>query len=175
MKKRVHNKITSKPKTPFQKPLANRSRRDILTCDWKAKPLKAGRPSGKSTIYRYKGNYKWKGIKTEAYKQVKRDWSGIIRRVLIGDDLQAKSHVRYFEIDPCGRSSFEKHRHEHIVIGLRGTGKVLLNRRSYKIGFLDVVYVSSNTPHQFLNPFDEPFGFLCIVSAKRDKPICVLK
>jgi ribulose-bisphosphate carboxylase large chain len=46
---------------------------------------------------------------------------------------------------------------------------------SYKIAFLDVVHISPNTPHQLLNPFDEPFGFLCVVPAKRDKPINIAK
>lgn len=148
-----------------------------LSCDWKArnravpaKPLKEGK-SGRSIICRHKGNFKWEYIKTEAYKLKDGDWSKIIRRVLVGDRLKAKSHVRYFEIARRGQSSFEKHRHEHIVIGIRGRGKVLLNRKSNKIGFLDIVYVSPNTAHQFSNPFKEPFGFLCIVSAKRDKPV----
>ncbi len=161
MKKRAKDKLTSQPKG--------------LSCDWQAKPPKAKKISNKSTIYRYRGNYKWKGIKTEAYKPLKGGWNKIIRRVLIGDTLKTKSHVRYFEIATGGRSSFEKHRHEHIVIGIRGTGKVLLDKMSYKIAFLDVVHISPNTPHQLLNPFDEPFGFLCVVPAKRDKPINIAK
>jgi ribulose-bisphosphate carboxylase large chain len=52
---------------------------------------------------------------------------------------------------------------------------VLSDKRSYKIAFLDVVHISPNTPHQLLNPFDEPFGFLCVVPAKRDKPINIAK
>jgi len=150
------------------------------SCDWQVKPSKAKKISSsesshtdKSVIFKHRGNYKWKGIKTETYKSVKGDWSKIIRKVLIGNSLKTKSHVRYFEIAHGGRSSFEKHRHEHIVIGIRGDGEVLLNNRSYKIGFLDVVYVSPNTPHQFLNHFDEPFGFLCVVPAKRDKPVLI--
>lgn len=143
---------------------------DAPFCDWQAKPSKSKKVSNKSRIFRYKGNCTWKGIKTEAYKPIKGDWGKIVRKVLIGDSLNTKSHLRYFEVDAGGRSSFERHRHEHVVIGIRGTGKVLLNNRHYKIGFLDVVYISSNTPHQFLNPFDEPFGFFCIVPAKRDKP-----
>jgi quercetin dioxygenase-like cupin family protein len=60
--------------------------------------------------------------------------------------------------------------HEHIVIVLRGAGKVSLSHRSHAVHFLDVVFITSNTPHQFINTSDEPFGFLCIVSAKRDRP-----
>jgi quercetin dioxygenase-like cupin family protein len=38
------------------------------------------------------------------------------------------------------------------------------------MGFMDTVYISPDTVHQLLNPFDAPFGFLCIVNARRDKP-----
>ena len=36
-------------------------------------------------------------------------------------------------------------------------------------------YVSPDDPHQFRNPEDatEPFGFLCIVNAERDRPQAV--
>lgn len=144
-----------------------------VTCDWRAEQAKIKKFSDKSVIYRYRGNYRWKGVKTEAYKHAQGNWNKIIRKVLVGDSLKTKSHVRYFEIAPGGRSSFEKHRHEHIVIGIRGSGKVLLGEKNRKISFLDVVYVSPDTPHQFLNPFNEPFGFLCVVPAKRDKPIII--
>ena len=41
-----------------------------------------------------------------------------------------------------------------------------------KFEFGDVIYVAPNDPHQFRNPDDatEPFGFLCIVNAERDRP-----
>jgi len=144
---------------------------DESFCDWREKSVKSVKVSDRSTIFRYKkGRYAWKGVKTEAYKTLKGDWAKIIRRNLIGDGLKTKSHVRYFEINSGGQSSFEKHRHEHIVIGIRGTGKVQLDKRQHKIKFLDVVYVSSNTPHQFINPYKEPFGFICIVPVKRDRP-----
>ncbi len=158
-------------KTPSRKRFQNLG----ATCDWRAEQSKTKNPSDKSAIYRYRGNYKWKGIKTKAYKLAKGNWNKIIRKVLVGDSLKTKSHVRYFEIAPGGRSSFERHKHEHIVIGIRGRGKVLLDNRSHKIGFLDVVYVSPDTPHQFLNPFNEPFGFICVVPAKRDKPAIIAK
>lgn len=149
----------------------NRSRSVGTSCDWKSGLSNAKKSSKKSVICKHRGNYKWKGIKTEAYKLKKDNWNKIIRRVLTVNGLKTKSHLRYFEIAPGGQSSFEKHGHEHIVIGIRGDGKVRLENRLYNVGFLDVVYVSPGTPHQFLNPFKESFGFLCIVPSKRDKPI----
>jgi quercetin dioxygenase-like cupin family protein len=149
----------------------NPSKDRVSYCDWQGKLLTSDKMTVKSIIYRHKsGSYTWRGIKTETYKPGKGDWSSIIRRTLIGDGLKSKSHVRYFEIAPGGQSSFEKHRHEHIVIGIRGIGRVFLDNKQYMVNIFDVVYVSPNTPHRFSNPSDEPFGFLCIVSARRDKP-----
>jgi quercetin dioxygenase-like cupin family protein len=141
------------------------------SCDWQNKPSKPLPISDKSTIFRNrKGTFTWKGIKTAVYKPAKDNWSGIIRRALVGEDLKTKSLLRYFELAPGGRSSLEKHRHEHIVVGIRGKGMAMLAKKHYTVNYLDVVYVSPNTPHQFSNPFNAPFGFLCIVTAKRDKP-----
>ncbi len=146
-------------------------KKPVSSCDWAAGTAKAGSASGLSAVYRHRGNCRWKGVKPEKYKTVKGEWDSIIRSVLVGDGVKTKSHVRYFEIAPGGRSSFEQHRHEHIVIGIKGSGRVLLGKKKSKINYLDVVYVSPGTPHQFLNPFDEPFGFICIVSSKRDRPV----
>lgn len=144
----------------------------IHSCEWKAP--RTQHPianAGQNKIYRYKGNFKWKGIKTEKYKQDGGVWSAIARNVLIGNHGETcKFHLRYFEIEPNGYSSLEKHRHEHVVVCIRGMGKVLIGKKSYTIKYLDTVYIAPDTVHQLSNPYDEPFGFFCIVNAKRDKP-----
>jgi quercetin dioxygenase-like cupin family protein len=137
----------------------------------------------KIRLYKYKGNFTWKGIKTEKYKTGGTDWKNIIRKVLIGNHNEStKFHIRYFEIASGGYSSFEKHRHEHVVIGIRGKGMVLCSKSgssrtemNYQLNFLDILYIAPNTPHQLSNPFHEPFGFLCIVNAKRDRPKILTK
>ncbi|MDX9714241.1 MAG: cupin domain-containing protein [Dissulfurispiraceae bacterium] len=104
------------------------------------------------------------------------DWSDISRNVLIGSKGEsAKFHLRYFEIAPGGRSSLEMHKHEHVVIVIKGSGRVRLDKKNYKVSYLDTIYISPNTVHQLSNPFDEPFGFFCIVNAKRDKPRTIKK
>jgi hypothetical protein len=85
-----------------------------ISCDWKSKPCgsKQNPVGNKSRVYRYKGDFKWKGIKTESYKPGKGAWYGILRRTLIGNHGEtAKFHLRYFEIAPGGYSSFEAHKH----------------------------------------------------------------
>lgn len=141
-----------------------------MFCEMPGKRRRA-RPENMSRLYRHKGDLVWQGIKTEKYKTTGNDWANIIRRVIIGNHGEsARFHLRYFEIAPGGNSSLEKHRHEHVVICVRGKGKALVNKKHNTLTFLDTLYIAPDSPHQLKNPFDEPFGFFCIVNAKRDKP-----
>lgn len=125
----------------------------------------------RNRLYPFQDNFTWKGLKREKYKTGGDDWAGIARQVLIGPSgAHTGFHLRYFEIEPGGYSSFETHRHEHVVIGVRGKGRVKLNRRTVEVNFLDVLYMKPHTPHRLYNPYREPFGFFCIVDAKRDRP-----
>jgi quercetin dioxygenase-like cupin family protein len=92
---------------------------------------------------------------------------------LVGDGgASTRFHVRYFEIAPGGFTSLEKHRHEHVILVLRGGGQVQLGGETQDVGYGDTVYVAPQEPHQFRNPStSEPFGFLCIVDAERDRPV----
>lgn len=133
----------------------------------KGKTIKKNR----SAFYEHEGNLKWDGIENEPYKTQGDEWSRIVRRVLIGSHGEStKFHVRYFEIFPGGNSSLEKHKHEHVVICVKGIGILRYGRTKRRMGFMDVAYISPDTVHQLSNPFEETFGFLCIVNAKRDKP-----
>ncbi|MEW6214388.1 MAG: cupin domain-containing protein [Nitrospirota bacterium] len=133
--------------------------------------IKKRKTEDKSRFYKHRGDFAWQGIKTEKYKIEGDDWADIIRRVLIGSHGEStRFHLRYFEIMPGGHSSFEKHKHEHVVVGIRGKGKILCGKKTYKLDFLDTLYIAPNVPHQISNPFNEQFGFFCIVNARRDKP-----
>ena len=148
----------------------------IRSCDFRNE--EKGVSSNKTRFYKHKGSFTWQGIKTEGYKTKGSHWADVIRRVLIGNQNEsAKFHLRYFEILPGGYTSFEKHRHEHVVIVIRGKGKVFCGKsesaragKQYEMNFLDTLYIAPDIPHQLSNPFHEPFGFFCIVNAKRDKP-----
>ncbi len=142
---------------------------------WCALPLpktaSKERKSHRCAFYKHQQGFRWKGIRDEAYKQEGSDWTNIVRRVLIGGHGEtAKFHVRYFEISSGGNSSREKHRHEHVVICIRGQGIVLTGKKKRTMEYLDTLYIAPDTPHQLRNPFREPFGFLCIVNARRDRP-----
>jgi ribulose-bisphosphate carboxylase large chain len=129
-----------------------------------------------SKVIRHDGSFSWKGVALEDYKSTTETWKGITRRELVGKRGESPLfHVRYFEIQPGGYSTLEKHEHEHVVIPLRGRGEAQFGCSVYLVGPGDVVYVAPRDPHQFRNPADapEPFGFLCIVNAERDVPIAV--
>lgn len=132
--------------------------------------------SNRTALYKHKGDLKWRGVKDEPYKTRGAEWSNIIRRVLIGAHGEStRFHVRYFEISPGGNSSLEHHRHEHVVICVKGRGAVLTGKTKRTMEFMDILYISPDTIHQLSNPYDEPFGFLCMVNSRRDRPRVIQK
>ena len=129
-----------------------------------------------SKVIRRTGDGEWAGVELEDYKFTTETWRGISRQELIGKRGESpRFHVRYFEIEPGGYSTLEKHEHEHVVIPLRGRGIAQFGCTIYNVEPGDVVYVSPNDPHQFRNADDatEPFGFWCLVNAERDRPEAV--
>jgi len=118
-------------------------------------------------------DFQWESVEPKAYKDPDSKWSGVTRHGLMGSDTDAAFHVRYFEVRPDGFTTHERHRHEHVVVAIRGSGEVRLEDRWEPMGFGDVVYVAPNAPHQFRAVGDEPFGFLCVVDAERDRPIAL--
>ncbi|MCL5238396.1 MAG: cupin domain-containing protein, partial [Nitrospirae bacterium] len=143
---------------------------DAPSCDWRYPAGKRDNVN-KNRIFKHKGAFRWTGVKPEKYKPADAGWSSIVRNVLIGAGGEtAKFHLRYFEIAPGGNSSLEHHRHEHVVVCIRGRGNVLIGKKYHRIGYLDTVYIAPDTVHELANPYDEPFGFFCIVNARRDRP-----
>ena len=66
------------------------------------------------------------------------------------------------------------HQHEHVVVVLRGAGSVRLGKKQHDLSFGDTVYVAPGEHHQFKNGSEtEPFGFLCMVDAERDRPVVI--
>ncbi|MCB1045233.1 MAG: cupin domain-containing protein [Acidobacteria bacterium] len=126
-----------------------------------------------SKIFRSLSNGDWKYIPVEPYKKDSENYQGMTRRELVGKRGEnTKFHLRYFEIDPGGYSTYEHHRHEHVVYVTRGEGEVRIGCRYLPVAPGDVIYVGPDDPHQFLNPHGpEPLGFLCVVDADRDRPV----
>lgn len=126
-----------------------------------------------SKVIRREEGFSWRGVSVEPYKSTTDLWRGITRRELSGKRGESAAfHVRYFEIEPGGFSTLEQHHHEHVVIPIRGRGIVQFGCFIHEVGMGDVVYVAPDDPHQFRTSEEatEPFGFLCIVNADRDRP-----
>jgi quercetin dioxygenase-like cupin family protein len=118
----------------------------------------------------------WEGVLAREYKAHEGEvrgmgWKGI-KRYGLGRPpiIPTQFALRYFEIEPGGYSSLEKHHHVHLIVVLRGRGKALVGMRVFELQPFDLLYVPPDTPHRWINPYEEPFGFLCPVDAERDRP-----
>jgi quercetin dioxygenase-like cupin family protein len=113
--------------------------------------------------------FRWEGIGVAPYKPNGTHFSGITRQLLFdgGDGLSCQ--LRYFEIDPGGYSSLERHHHAHGIMVIRGPGRALIGDRISELAINDLVRVPPLTWHQF-RADDSPFGFLCMVDCARDVP-----
>jgi quercetin dioxygenase-like cupin family protein len=124
-------------------------------------------------------NGRWIGIPVRPYKEeeeslqrlgAKVRFKGVTRHTLAADQAEIKFHVRYFEIEPGGYTTLERHNHVHVVIGKRGEGTVIAGDEIYTLKEGDLIIIKGGAPHQLLNPKNSPFGFYCIVDADRDRP-----
>lgn len=114
--------------------------------------------------------FRWEGVPLSAYKSEGDDFRGITRQVLMGEgegEQDLAFITRYFEIEPGGHSSLERHPHVHSVVVVRGSGSVQLEDETHALQPLDCVYVPPNCLHQFRADGDELLGFLCIVDRAR--------
>ncbi len=134
------------------------------------------RSVSQSRILRFREGFVWQAAARKVYKDEPESWRGVTRTSLVGgaDEIPVPFHVRYFEVEVGGFSSLEKHAHQHVILVVRGRGLVKLGDRQDSLSFGDVVYVAPWEVHQFRNPEGpEPFGFLCMVPADRDRPVLV--
>ena len=117
-------------------------------------------------------NYKWEGRDEVVYKETTTlPFKGMRRIELIGKAGEKSGFdLRYFEIEPQGYSSLEKHHHTHVIIGARGIGEIEIDKKCYVVNQNDVLYIKPLAIHQLRNLSDSPFGFYCIVDKQRDKP-----
>lgn len=120
------------------------------------------------SVRRFEG-FRWEDVALLAYKEGG-PYKGVTRQVLFEGDASLPVQWRYFEVEPGGHSTLERHEHLHYVLILRGSGRCLVGETVSEIGEHDLVEVPSLAWHQFRAADDEPLGFLCLVSATRDKP-----
>jgi quercetin dioxygenase-like cupin family protein len=123
------------------------------------------------------GEFAWSGIEVEGYRAGREDlpeqgYCGVTRQTITSGAIEPCGfEVRYFEVERGGYTRLERHEHVHSVTVLRGTGYAVVGLTIHPVASHDHVYVPPMTLHQFVNDDDEPFGFLCVVDAVRDRPI----
>lgn len=93
----------------------------------------------------------------------------VVKQVLIGsNDGSHNLAMRYFTIQPKGHTPYHTHTLEHVVRVVEGKGVVIDEEGKEKV--LEKgqnLFISKNEKHQFKNPFQQPFGFLCIILGQK--------
>lgn len=115
-------------------------------------------------------DFRWEGVEELAYKEEgSAPFKAITRQVLF-QRPELECELRYFEMAPGGHSTLERHEHAHAVMIFRGRGTCLVGGEVRDVAAPDLVFVPPMTWHQFRATKGEPFGFLCMVNAERDRP-----
>lgn len=114
------------------------------------------------------GELRWQEVQVRAYGPENSGADKATRQVLIGlEENSLNFHIRYFAVQPGGHTSLDQHTHEHGVYILHGNALLRLENNVYELNAGDVVYIPGNEVHQFFASGQEPFGFLCVVPARR--------
>lgn len=124
-------------------------------------------------LLRVAHGFQWPERENQRYKDGQElPFRGVRRVELIGKQGEPCSfELRYFELEPGGYTSLEKHVHTHVLIGARGRGTVVMEAERHELNPDDIAYVGPLMVHQLRNETDQPFGFYCIVDRARDRPM----
>lgn len=71
--------------------------------------------------------------------------------------------LRVFRIGPGGNTPSHQHDWEHVNYIMRGKGTLTIAGETREVAVGDFALVPPNVTHQFRNPFEEDFEFICIV------------
>lgn len=131
-----------------------------------------GRAAGIRSLLEFRAGFEWLGRESTVYKDTNAlPFTGVRRVELIGTQgEQTAFDLRYFELEPGGHTSLERHAHTHVIIAVRGAGVLVAGDREQALRLLDVAYIAPLEVHQVRNVGTEPFGFFCIVDHERDRP-----
>ena len=107
------------------------------------------------------------------YDEVKREdvemegVSKTSRANVIGPEQGWKENtLRVFRLGPGGYTPHHQHDWEHVNHVIKGQGTLTIGEETISLSEKDFAYVPPNTMHQFKNPYDEDFEFICIVPDK---------
>ncbi|MCI0523117.1 MAG: cupin domain-containing protein [Bacteroidales bacterium] len=86
-------------------------------------------------------------------------------KMLIGPgDASDNIYMRHFFVSPGGNTPYHKHNYEHVIKIENNRGIVVdENGVEHELRKGQSLYVKPNEMHQFRNPFNEDFEFICII------------
>ena len=89
----------------------------------------------------------------------------VTKQILVGpEDGSSNIIMRYFKVLPGGNTPFHSHGFEHVVRVEKGRGFVVdYTGQEIPISTGHSVYIAAGEKHQFKNPHEEPFEFLCTI------------
>ncbi len=106
-------------------------------------------------------------IKPEEIKEIKVEMDGVknvTKKIPIGKEQGWENYtMRVFTIGPGGYTPKHSHDWEHVNHIVSGRGKLMIDGIEYEVSAKDYAFVPPNKEHQFSNPYDQPFEFICIV------------
>lgn len=98
------------------------------------------------------------------------DTVGITKKVPIGREEGWENYtLRVFKIAPGGHTPKHQHDWEHVNYMISGRGRLFLAGTEYEIAEKDFAFIPPNTLHQFRNPYNQDFEFICIVPNRGEK------
>ncbi len=109
-------------------------------------------------------------MKVSSYADTKpiQELPGVVKREVINaDDGAPNSCMRVFELEPGSSTPSQSHAWEHEVFILSGTGIVVDQSGDNEVKTGDVVFVPGGEKHQFRNPGDEPWEFICLIPVRK--------
>ncbi|MGH8598352.1 MAG: cupin domain-containing protein, partial [Gammaproteobacteria bacterium] len=87
------------------------------------------------------GDFHWRTVPILAYKQDgSAPFKDVTRQVLF-DDPALRCQLRYFEVEPGGHTTLERHVHVHAVMVVRGGGHVLIGDHLYELKTHDLIEI----------------------------------
>lgn len=90
--------------------------------------------------------------------------SGVSKAVTIGPREGWDDYVmRVFRLEPGGYTPKHAHDWEHVNYITIGSGKLTIGEETHDVEQGDFVFVPPNKDHQFRNPGDGEFEFICVV------------
>lgn len=74
---------------------------------------------------KFNKNFTWNNVDILKYKEEGTHFKDVSRQILYPGNSELQGELRYFEISAGGHTTFERHEHIHVVVIIRGTGKLL--------------------------------------------------